>query len=186
VQEDSSRWEFVSINYNLLCAVYVQIPIDSKPTFLWELSLRMASPEGLPSKVARYSPSWYGLVSEFPLVAEFCVRHGATQMVFENLGNIHLRPASVILLQHIEDMIALNFTIFADAEYVFIESRIAALISRAHQAFESAERSYITILTGKEIPARNLFLEIIESAKGILEESRKARYFYLKARYSMP
>jgi hypothetical protein len=62
-------------------------------------------------------PHWYGFVSELPLIAEFCVRNGATNAFFGALDRIATSPACIVLLMHLADMIRLNFTIFSDSEY---------------------------------------------------------------------
>ena len=53
-------------------------------------------------------PHWYGFVSELPLIAEFCVRNGATNAFFGALDRIATSPACIVLLMHLADMITVE------------------------------------------------------------------------------
>src|ERR1035438_2353809 len=111
------RSTFKSVNYNLLCALYAQINGDSrKQAFVMSVLRRLNTQAHARGKRTAH-PHWYGFVSELPLIAEFCVRNGATNAFFGALDRIATSPACIVLLMHLADMIRLNFTIFSDSEY---------------------------------------------------------------------
>ena len=181
VQENPRFWAFKSINYNLLCAVSSQIAADSRATFVKGILQRMAKAECGQGKGTATYGYWHGFVSESPLIAEFCVRNSATKAFLETFSRIHASPGQIVLLEHLEDMVALNFTVFSDAEYVQLELHSRAL----HHAYAfECQQSSITPVTqgwaGTGVAAPYLFRHLVESADGLLEQCRKARYFYLK------
>ena len=126
-------------------------------------------------------PSWRGLVSELPLVAEFCVRNGASQNFFRALGEAGPLPGHAILLRHLEDMIALNFTVFSDAEYQQLDLCIRNF--RASAERQIGQRGNAPLAQGwpKIATPSELLQEIIDATDSVLEECRKARFLYLKS-----
>jgi hypothetical protein len=183
VAENPRLWEFKSTNYTLLCALVAQIAKDSKPQFIDGVLLRMVLDPACAS--ARYGGwgVWNGFASELPLVAEFCVRNGASKRFFSALGEASLLPGHAILLQHLEDMIALNFTVFSDAEYQILDLCVASFRRSAdRQLHPDGKRPS---LTSQWPGLRNVRLwalgqEIQHAADCLQKECRKARYIYLK------
>jgi hypothetical protein len=181
VQENPREWTFKSINYNLLCALHAQIAAAARPAFVNALLLRMATPGCALAKPKSSHPSWHGFVSEFPLIAEFCVRNGASQALLETIPKNKPVPGQALLLQHMEEMIALNFTVFSDAEFRQLEVCARGLCDAYNKQFYENRASRDTHLwEGTSVQMSGLFRDLGQFATGILEECRKARYLYLK------
>ena len=175
IEENPETWVFESINYNLLCALLSQLPEGSKQAFLSSVLSRLSRGPGCARPKSTVQPSWNGIVSEFPLVAEFCIRNGAKDGFFRVLGEQEPFPGHAVLLRHLEDMIALNFTLLADRDYEFLTTTITTVRYTARHRYKAHRDSGAT---GGE--KAQLYREIIEAADGIKEECRKARYLYLK------
>jgi hypothetical protein len=126
--------------------------------------------------------SWWGLVSELPLVAEFCVRNGATATLLNILGEANPSPAYLIMLRHLEDMITLNFTIFRDADYIQLSRSVSNFLYITQQQLGryQADTATKNEWAGKAIPLRSLFYGIIELGTELLKECEEARYLYVK------
>jgi hypothetical protein len=185
VQENPLRWVFESTNYTLLCALLSQVPEKDRHSFLTSALLRIVSAPGCARARGQVYPVWNGLSSELPLVAEFCVRNGAKEDFFRVLGEANPLAGHPLLLTQLEDMIALNFTLFTDAEYQRLELSVSNLAQtvHAHQVKFGLKRILppqwdqikdVTLLGA-------VFREVLEAANGIKEQCRKARYLYLKA-----
>jgi hypothetical protein len=181
VQENPSVWTFKSVNYNLICALHAQVATNSRPAFVKGILQRMASSGCGLAKPPTSNPTWNGFVSELPLIAEFCVRNHATTTFFSVLAGIKPSPGQAVLLQHLEDMIALNFTVFTDAEYGKVELCTRGLRDGSNLQNQNRGANDTQDWAGKSVGLRGLFYEIGKAADGVMEECRKARYFYLKS-----
>jgi hypothetical protein len=124
-------------------------------------------------------PHWNGFVSELPLIAEFCVRNGATNAFLGALDRIASSPACIVLLIHLADMIRLNFTIFSDSEYDQISRCVLDLRKNADLQYRQS-RLGIEYLKGTTVTLSQLFIDIRQFAERVSEDCRKAQYFYLK------
>jgi hypothetical protein len=185
VQENPREWVFESTNYTLLCALMAQVAEDSSSAIFSTALLRLVSAPGSAKSTQASqtgAPSWMGLVSELPLVAEFCVRNGFSKDFFRALGEANPLPGHAVLLRHLEDMIALNFTVFTDAEYEQLEFCINAYSVSAERGYGEHRRRPARQQTwlGIQIDLGSFIREIDSASGGIREECRKARYFYLK------
>jgi hypothetical protein len=176
VEENPRKWGFESVNYSLLCAVFSQLPADSRQAFLSAVLNRLLLPPGCAKAKWHITPSWNWFISEFPLVAEFCVRHGAKDAFVRLFFELELFQAHAVLLRHLEDMIALNYAVFGDQDYEVLTAAITALGNTARNRNKAHRDSGAT---GGE--AGQFWVEIMEAADGIKEECRKARYLYLKS-----
>jgi hypothetical protein len=182
VQENPRQWTFKSINYDLLRALLGQVAKNSRPALLNGVLLRMSSPACALARLSTTQPCWNSLVSELPLVAEFSVRNGATQQFLNALAEANPSPGHAVLLEHLEDMIALNYSLFSDAEYeevgphvrVFRDNAERQLGRHGHMPGTTQQWAGVSVNLGR------LLYEICNAADGIQEECRKARYFYLK------
>jgi hypothetical protein len=175
IVEDPRKWEFKSVNYDLLCALLSQVPEDSRATFLAAVLARLNSRPGCSKSKKSIDPTWNGWVSEFPLVAEFCVRNGAKDLFLQALAGINLDVGHAVLLRHIEDMIALNFNLFADSDYRALTKVIISIGYTARKQFK--------LHWDKGVPGNEgiiFYREVVEGTEGIREECRKAQFLYLK------
>jgi hypothetical protein len=178
VYESPRELIFESINYNLLCELLGRLPQKSKQAFFAAIMLRLVTSPACKSSSKVGRPSWKCFVSELPLVAEFCVRNGATRNFLRTMGESNPLPGHIILLRHIEDMIAFNFDRFTEAEYLLVDITVSGLLA-------SAERSpdYLGPMDWPglgRLDGREMLSEFSAAAAGIREESRKARYLYTK------
>lgn len=175
VDEDPGKWQFQSVNYDLLCALLSQTPEDLRNTLLFTVLNRLYVRPGCRKSISHYQFPWNGLVSEFPLVAEFCIRNGAKEGFIRVLGELEPIAGHAVLLRHLEEVIALNFTVFTNRDYEALVVAIETLGRTASNKDDARRKSGAT--GGEE---GQLYHEIIEATKGIREECRKARYLYLK------
>lgn len=181
VQEHPHWWTFKSVNFDLLCALYTKIPANSRLEFVQAMLHNLASAGCGYSKRVIKDPKWNGFVSELPLIAEFCLRNGATDLFIQKLLKVQSSPGKVVLLRHLEDVVALNFTIFTDAQYAELE--IFAIRLQADSALQYQQSRGVRLSqtwAGLSVEQPKLFLELAEGAGGLAEECRKARYLYLK------
>jgi hypothetical protein len=183
VLEDPRRYIFKSTNYDLLVALLSRLPQEERQQFIHSVLLRLVQQSGC--KVTQHAPypSWNQLTSEFPLVAEFGIRNGAAGFLFRVLGEAKPLPGHPILLRHLEDMIALNFTVLTDAEYKDFSFSVANFAQAARRQLEVYEKKgFSTVSYGDlgsvKVPA--VLREIIAAAESIQEQCRKASYLYLK------
>ncbi|HYM09250.1 MAG TPA: hypothetical protein VEU62_00885 [Bryobacterales bacterium] len=179
--EDKLRlWSFESTNYSLLRALLSQVAEESRPAFFSAVLSRMALAPACAYTRQVYQPSWNQLVSELPLVAEFCVRNGASREFFRALGEAGPLPGHAVLLRHLEDMIALSFTVFSEAEYQQLDPCIRSFRESAERRLRQDEGRHITYQWpgGASVKPLGLLQEIVGAADGIREECRKARYLY--------
>lgn len=184
VHEDPKRFVFTSTNFDLLVKVFSQIAESEKSTFIFHLLENyVRNPK---SAVTRYTPfpSYDDKTSALALLAEFCVRMGYLKQLLEATQHPRLpTPSLVIMLMEIEEMMALNFNLFSDSELSTIGMDLAQLrhIGERQTYAEKGPRG------GPKIPNPHfrkgyqlVGREIVDAIKGIVEESRKARYFYLR------
>ena len=175
IEDDPRKWEFKSINYDLLCALVSRVPENSRPIFLASVLARLNSKPGCSKSKKSIEPRWNGWVSEFPLVAEFCVRQGAKDVFLQALARTSFDVGHVILFRHLEDMIAFSFNVFAENDYGVLTT---AITSTGYTA-----RTQLEVYMDKGVPGNEgiiFYREVVEATEGILEECRKAQYLYLK------
>ncbi|SRR6266571_224836 len=182
VLEETRKYSFKSTNYNLLCALSAQLEERNRKAFVVSALSRVGvEPACGPAKSAAF-PSWNGLVSELPLVAEFTVRNGGKEEFLRTLAEANPQPGHVFLVRHLEEMISLNFSLFTDAEYDGVALSVGNFMRTAndrldkyyagHQVFRSQSLGRASVV--------EIFRELQASGAAILEQCRKAQYLYLK------
>lgn len=174
IEEDTRKWGFRSVNYNLLCALLSRLPEASRSAFLSAVMARLASVPGCAKSGESNQPNWRGYVSEFPAVAEFCVRNGAKFGLLKSLGESQCSIGLAVLLRHLEDMIALNFTVFAEPDYKTLTMAMSSLLATARKEFLAYQAEK------RQATEPGLWAEIISATNAIIEECRKASYLYLR------
>ena len=184
VCEDTGRFQFDSINYNLFCALSSQLSSQERQKFLEVIIKRVVTPPGS-GRADKYQHSfhrWGDLVSELPLVAEFVIRNGGREEFWRTLGEAKPLPGHVLLLEHLEDMIALNFTIFSENEYQDLVTSMSAFHATTNQLLMEYGAKHGRSIIGPYVDGVDVldaFHYIITSAASIQELCRKARYLYL-------
>lgn len=185
VLEDAGMFKFESANYDLLCALLAQVSPTDVEQFTRYLGLCLSWGTGATKSNGPAYPKWNSLVSELPLVAEFLVRKGGKRFLVATLENerTKLIPGHIHLALQIEEMIAFNYTSFTRSEYEQLSSAVAKFGKRAGEQAENYRRNNIHDIRWPEIgstSAAGLCSAIEHSCLGIVEQCRKARYFYLK------
>lgn len=181
ILEGLYRLAFESVNYSLLCALNLQIAEESRSAFVHNIVLFM----NLPPACGRPIPGSPGMTfpSELPLVAEFAARNGGKYYFFSSLAEAVPLPGHVSLMRHLQDMIALNFTVFSDADYDRLAFSVGTFGERARITIDSQRGGRIPPvrfpIIGSTHPSMYC-VEITESAQAIKELCRKAKYLYLK------
>jgi hypothetical protein len=129
VEENPRLWRFESQNYKLLVLLLNQIPDDKKLFFL-EQFFAAAFEKSPYSKADRFSTAhhWGGYNSGLALLAEFGVRTGHPLVLFNRLNGF-LKPCTglVIFLRQLAELIALNFTIFSEAQIAELPLNLAGV-----------------------------------------------------------
>jgi hypothetical protein len=178
VRENPNTVQFKSINYDLLSALFDQVPETEKPGLFHELVARILRPDSF-----RHNPGpvlgagqWSRCSSELPLVAEFLVRHGNKGAFFNALDKAALSPGLSLLLVQLEEMIALNFTVFTEQEYHQLPTGISGIAPRIEKLQEQP-RSNDTL---KSNTVYHVVREVPVLCAAVVEECRKATYFYVK------
>jgi hypothetical protein len=124
VSEKPGYYYLESRNYALLKSLLDELDPNQRTLFFGRLRQRLSEPN--PFRVV--GPDLLGsgrtdrTNSELPLIAEFLVRFGDSAGLLSSLANAPLRPGLTRLLVHLEEMIALDYTLFSDDEYDQLES----------------------------------------------------------------
>ncbi len=178
VQENPEKYLLRSTNFDLLCALLDQVSEQDR-AFLLGFPLSRIVDAGSfrhsPGKVLG-AGQWQRCSSELPLVAEFLIRRGDKQAFISVLHKAAPSPGLTLLLMQLEEMIALNFTLFTEDEYGYVR-----------MTMESVERT-IADLDKKPRPASTLESNTVYNVRkeapvlcrSVAEEARTAAFLYLK------
>jgi len=185
VHEFPKEYEFSSVNYKLLLTIYSQLQENDRPEFIAKLLLNLPmrySTRGNGTTVIFPVFGWY--CSELPLLAEFCVRTGHTAALLKALNKPPMpTPGLAIMMAYMEEMVALNFNLFSDKELKEMPVALAHLREIAERQTYSARGPTTVEMVPNPHFKRGFEQEgeeIYKAIDGIIEECRKARYFYLK------
>jgi hypothetical protein len=178
VQEHPERFQFNSLNFDLLSALLDQVPAQNKQEWLASLRSRISNARSFrhTSSEELGAGAWRRCSSELPLVAEFLVRRGDKQLFIRALSEAAPSPGLTLLLIQIEEIIALSFTLFADEEYAQLPQAIAS-VRKTIAELEKRPRPTSTIESNVIYHVRD---EVPGFCDSVLEGCRKARYLYVK------
>lgn len=134
VQEHPQRYVFESENFDLLVKVFAQVSPAERESFIAEI-LGLTK-FGVTRRVGREDnpgfPVWKRTISSLSLILEFCVRTGNTAAVLRAFGEPERpRPGHVLMLLQLEEMIALNFNLFSQAELEEIPNALTPMYRMA-------------------------------------------------------
>jgi hypothetical protein len=181
--ENPTTYRFKSTNYDLLCALLSRLAENDRPAFLSGVAVRLVSAPGCVRKPHVFFPGWNNLSSDLPLVAEFLVRnHGKAQLIRILWEGEHI-PGYAPMLRQLEEMIALNYTVFTDSDYENLASAMLSTSARAGAKEKEYRKINAVSVQWPEIggvSATGLCIEVEAASKAIAEQCRKARYLYLK------
>jgi hypothetical protein len=179
VRENPQEFQFRSTNFDLLNALIDQVSETDKLAVFVSLSARISNGRSFSHKPGPVlgAGSWRRCSSELPLVTEFLVRCGHKTLFMNTLGKAAPSPGLTLLLLQLEEMIALNFTLFTEEEYARFPSAIGSIgimIADVHKptAPSSTLESNTMFHVVREVP---------ELCHSVLEECRKAEYLYVKS-----
>lgn len=179
VRENPEQFKLRSTNFDLLCTLLDQLPEQGRQALLASLCSRISDERSFHHKPGPVlgAGSWGRCSSELPLLVEFLVRRGDKQLFIRALGEARPSPGLTLLLLQLEEMIALNFTLFTDDEYRQLPTAINGVrrmivdLQKRPKPNSPIESNTIFHIN-KEVP---------ELCDSVLEECRKARYLYVKA-----
>ncbi len=185
VHEDPKVYVFESTNFNLLVKIFSQVSEADRSSFVSALLKYVRKPiEAHFQKYGSSFPSFLGRTSALALLAEFYIRTGYLKELLAATAEPKMPTEGLaIMLQEIEEMIALNFNLFSDSELSSMPSDIAQLRQIADRQTYSARGPRNRPM--KDNPHyrqgfEKVGQEIVAAIDGITEECRKARYWYLK------
>jgi hypothetical protein len=177
VQEHPEKFQFKSLNFDLLCALLDQVSAPDRSAWLRSLLSRISNARSYRHRLGEVLKAglWQRCSSELPLVAEFLVRRGDRQLFINALGEAAASPGLTLLLVQVEEMIALNFTLFTDEEYTQFPRAIAS-IRKTIAELEKRPKPSPLIESNTIYHVRH---EVPGFCDSVLEGCRKARYFYV-------
>ena len=111
-----------------------------------------------------------------PLVAEFVVRRGDKRLLISALSKAALSPGLTLLLLQLEEMIALNFTLFTDEEYTQLRTAVESVKGTVPD-FRTQARPGSSVESNT---IHNVCREVPILCDSISEGCRKATFLYLK------
>jgi hypothetical protein len=178
VEEHPERFQFKSLNFDLLSAVLDQVPAQYRQEWLASIRSRISNKRSYrhTSSEVLGSGAWQRCSSELPLVAEFLVRRGDKPLFISALSEAAPSPGLTLLLVQIEEMLTLNFTLFTEEEYVQLSAAIAS-VRRTIAEFEKRPKPSSTIESNVIYYVQ---LEAPGFCDSVSEGCRKARYLYVK------
>jgi hypothetical protein len=178
IQEQPEKFQFKSTNFDLLCAILDQLAEQNRLAFLASLSSRISDVKSFRHKYVQLLKAglWNQCTSELPLVAEFLVRRGGTQLFLRTLGEAAFSPGLTLLLIQLEEMIALNFTLFTDEEYAQLPVAIASI----RKTVADTEKLPKPTSTRDSNTKLHVSREVLPLCESLMHECRKARYLYVK------
>jgi hypothetical protein len=178
VRENPQEFQFKSTNFDLLCAILDQIQEQVKPTLFASIRSRISDARSYRhiSGEVLGAGAWRRCSSELPLIAEFLVRRGDKQVFIGALSTAAHGPGLTLLLLQLEEMIALNFTLFTEREYEQLPGAIASVRKSTADLGERPKPaatidSNVRFYVVREIPPL---------CDAVTEECRKAGYLYVK------
>src|ERR1035441_4770062 len=178
VQEHAEHFIFKSTNFDLLCALLDQVPEQDRAAF-FAASLSRTSNRGAYRHTVGgvlYAGEWRRCSSEMPLVAEFVVRRGDKRLLISALSKAALSPGLTLLLLQLEEMIALNFTLFTDEEYTQLRTAVESVKGTVPD-FRTQARPGSSVESNT---IHNVCREVPILCDSISEGCRKATFLYLK------
>ncbi len=178
VRENPQGFQFKSTNFDLLCVILDQLSERDRPALCPSLLSRISNARSfrhIPGNMVE-AGSWKRCSSELPLLLEFVVRRGDKQVLFRVLSEAAPSPGLTLLLLQLEQMIALNFTLFTEQEYAQLPTMISSVKYSTNKLAEQP-KSAATIDSNTRF---HVVREIPPLCAAISEACRKAGYLYVK------
>lgn len=178
INDDPTEYQFKSLNFDLLSALFEQVPEHNRHALYSNISSRICDGGSFRHKYADVvkAGSWTWCSSELPLIAEFMVRMRQTDLLISALFEAAVSPGLTLLLLHIEEMIAFDFTLFTEPEYERVASAAKMIMYSVEKEKEKPKLSNTVASNTRYHVVR----EIPELCNAIVEECRSAAYLYVK------
>ncbi len=182
IWEKPGTHRLTSGNFELLSGFYAELAEVDKPPFVETLANRIADRYAYRNADddVRGTGSWPRCTSELPLIAEFLVRQKQTALMLAALPRAPLRPGLSLLLVQLGEMIALDFTLFTDAEYEALGNVVRLFLPQVEDLNKQGRISN----TEESNTPYHLVREIPPLCNSIIEMCRKATFLRLKVRRS--
>jgi hypothetical protein len=184
VCEHPDAYEFQSVNFDLLNALFDQLHEDHRDEFIAGL-LHLVEHGGNNVTYPKYFfPKFDGVISDLPLISEFTVRNGYADELFASLGRAKSPTSGLaLMLMQLEEMVALNFNIFSEAEYRLFAAWLGGIRQVADLQTHKArgDRGGKMVENPHYKPGReHIGEQIVNSVDNLLHQTRQAEYYYLK------
>jgi len=188
VRENPTDYEITGQNYALLLKLYAQVDAELKENLV-SVALQLVGRGGecrKRSSAQHVYPTYYDMVSDLPLIAEFCIRTGNTERLFRELGNIAApTKAIVLMLMQIEETLALNWNLFRPEELTQMSGWLAPFRKTAFNFSVKTIRP--RGVTGETKPnpyyragREKEGAQVLTIIDDLLQEREHALYFYTK------
>lgn len=182
--EDPSVYEFHSVNFDLLNAVFDQLHESMRDEFIAGLLHLVERGGNTVSHAEYFYPKFNGAISDLPLIAEFTVRNGYAGELFAALNRAKQPTVGLaLMLLQLEEMVALNFNIFSEEEYSLFPGWLGGVRRVADLQMYKArgERGGKMVENHHYKPGREkIGGRIVKSIDNLFRQVQQAEYFYLK------
>jgi hypothetical protein len=184
VSDRPDLYSFGGGTYDLLSLLFSQVSLDIREQLIAAL-LNFVEAGGYSHRpnIGYHFPSHDGYVSDLPVIAEFCIRNGHTERLFEAAAKAKTpTPGLALMLMQLEETIALNFNLFSSQELRQIPTLLAPLRETADRQTHESRGTHGKMVknlhykSGREKEAN----QIIDSIDGITAECNQAIFFYLR------
>jgi hypothetical protein len=185
VYENPRLYVFSSANFDLLIKIFSQVADSDRPLFMSRIFELVRRPNATQPVTPQIFPHFEGRRSYLGLVAEFAIRTRFMDQLLEAANVPELPSAGLaVMLKQIEETIALNFNLFSDHDLQQIPTALSHLREVAKRQTYSSSGIHLSEKTTRNPDYRpgyeKVGREIVGTVDAIIEECRKARYFYLK------
>ncbi len=129
VRQNPEETELKGDNFDLLTSIYDGVPQGLRASFAKHIAMRIGRADSFHHRDGelRSAGTARQCSSELPLLAELLVRKHWKSLFLRALGDAAISPGLTLMLMQLEDMIAFNFALFSDTEYVQLSSVVAQL-----------------------------------------------------------
>lgn len=179
VRENPGEFQFKSGNFDLLCALSDQVPEGDRPGLFAALRSRILVVRSYRHRSEEMwgAGAWAQCSSELPLLAEFLVRRGDKQLFIRALSEAPPNPGLTLMLRQLEEMIALNLTLFTNEEYTQLPIAIEGVRRKITDL--NASRQPRTTIDSNTV--YHVCREVPGVCGWVTEACRKAKFLYIKA-----
>lgn len=177
---EKSFYKLKSANFDLLSILLSHVNEKDRPSFFAYIWSRIGNPKCCHLSGYTNAISWQGIVSELPLIGEFSLRNSDKANFFRCLAETQTLTLGLLLtLMQLEEMLSLNFNILSDKDLETLPQYLFGVRQLADRNLKNQEASWVD---GRRhyVETSKIAWKVIEVCESIIEQCRRARYFYLK------